>query len=158
MKFIFMKKIQSLTSIDTRYLIFGSIFSMSTKLETIGKDFLGELTTKQWFLLLNLATFFDEPPSISELSEQMGTSHQNVKQIALKLQEKGFLRIKKDEFDNRTSRLEITDMIERYNNDHREANNQFIEKLFDGINPDELKEFLSVTMRLLENLDTLRSR
>lgn len=51
MKFIFMKKIQSLTSIDTRYLIFGSIFSMSTKLETIGKDFLGELTTKQWFLL-----------------------------------------------------------------------------------------------------------
>lgn len=105
-----------------------------------------------------MATFFDEPPSISELSEQMGTSHQNVKQIALKLQEKGFLRIKKDEFDNRTSRLEITDMIERYNNDHREANNQFIEKLFDGINPDELKEFLSVTMRLLENLDTLRSR
>ncbi len=158
MKFIFMKKIQSLTSIDTRYLIFGSIFSMSTKLETIGKDFLGELTTKQWFLLLNLATFFDEPPSISELSEQMGTSHQNVKQIALKLQEKGFLRIKRDEFDNRTSRLEITDMIERYNDDHREANNQFIEKLFDGINPDELKEFLSVTMRLLENLDTLRSR
>ena len=158
MKFIFMKKIQDLTSIDTRYLIFGSIFSMSTKLETIGKDFLGELTTKQWFLLLNLTTFFDEPPSISELSEQMGTSHQNVKQIALKLQEKGFLRIKRDEFDNRTSRLEITDMIERYNDDHREANNQFIEKLFDGINPDELKEFLSVTMRLLENLDTLRSR
>ena len=158
MKFIFMKKIQDLTSIDTRYLIFGSIFSMSTKLETIGKDFLGELTTKQWFLLLNLATFFDEPPSISELSEQMGTSHQNVKQIALKLQEKRFLRIKRDEFDNRTSRLEITDMIERYNDDHRAANNEFIERLFDGINPDELKEFLSVTMRLLENLDTLRSR
>ncbi len=152
-----MKKIQDLTSMDTRYIIFGSIFSMSTKLETIGKDFLGEITTKQWFMLLNLVTFFDEPPSISELAEQMGTSHQNVKQIALKLQDKGFLRIKRDDLDSRTSRLEVTDMVDKYDDEHREANNMFIDRLFDGINPEELNEFLSVTMRLLDNLDTLRS-
>src|SRR5690606_30690673 len=42
---------------------------------------------------------------IKELAEIMGISHQNVKQILLKLEKKGFVRISVDEQDKRKQRI-----------------------------------------------------
>lgn len=75
--------------IEDRVRIFGGLFLVSNRLETIGNEFLGELTTKQWFFLAVLFTFFTEPPTLSQLSQFMGSSHQNLKQIALKLEKRG---------------------------------------------------------------------
>lgn len=53
-------------------------------------------------------------PSISEVAAQTGTSHQNVKQIALGLQRKGFLDIVEDPQDKRVRRLVVTAASDRY--------------------------------------------
>ncbi|MCS4517459.1 hypothetical protein JTS93_20945 [Clostridium botulinum] len=39
---------------------------------------------------VNINEFFKEPPTLSELALEIGTSHQNAKQIAIKLEEKDF--------------------------------------------------------------------
>jgi len=41
-----MRKIKALEKIDKRYRIFGIIFLLSNKLETIGNNLLDEFTTK----------------------------------------------------------------------------------------------------------------
>ena len=38
-----------------------------------------------------------EPTTLKELSDILGSSHQNVKQILLKLEKKGFIKFEEDE-------------------------------------------------------------
>ncbi|WP_040951913.1 MarR family winged helix-turn-helix transcriptional regulator, partial [Gorillibacterium massiliense] len=76
--------------------IFGGLFVLANKLQAIGDRELGEITTKQWFLMMMIEQWGEEPPTLSELAKEMGSSRQNLKQLALKLQEKGFLSIEKD--------------------------------------------------------------
>ncbi|EPS47353.1 MarR family transcriptional regulator [Clostridium botulinum CFSAN002369] len=109
-----MDNTKEIDNIDKRYHVFGMLFLLSNKLEALGNNFLGELTTKQWFFMLILMNFFKEPPTLSELALEIGTSHQNAKQIAIKLEEKGFLVVKKDTKDKRVLRLTPTNKIEKY--------------------------------------------
>ena len=44
----------------------------------------------------------------------MGSSHQNVKQILLKLEKKGFVSISVDEQDKRKQRIELTDYCQEF--------------------------------------------
>ena len=147
-----MKELERLDDIDKRYRIFGMIFLLSNKLETIGNSFLGELTTKQWFFMLTLTTFFESPPTLSQLANQMGTSHQNSKQLAIRLQEKGFLIIKKDERDNRALRIFSTKKIEEYVKMRQNKDHNFIEDFFRVLKNNEIQELDKILFRLMDNI------
>ena len=125
-----MDNTKEMDNIDKRYHIFGMLFLLSNKLETLGNNFLGELTTKQWFFMLILMNFFKEPPTLSELALEMGTSHQNAKQIAIKLEKKGFLVVNKDIKDKRVLRLTPTNKIREYVKLREDKDHFFIEKFF----------------------------
>lgn len=131
---------------EMRKYIFGVMFSISNKLQVIGDTFLGEVTTKQWFLIAIIGQFFKEnPPSLSEVAELMGTSRQNVKQIALKLEKKGFLEINKDKNDSRVLRVQITDKCNEYFLERYDKDEQFILKIFEGF---EIEELIQLTKGL----------
>jgi DNA-binding MarR family transcriptional regulator len=49
------------------------------------------------------------PPTISAVAAGLGMTHQNVKQIAVALERKGFLEIRVDEGDRRSRRLILTE-------------------------------------------------
>ena len=53
-------------------------------------------------------------PSMSEVAAVMSTSHQNIKQIALALERRGFVRIVQDAHDNRVRRLIVTAKNDRF--------------------------------------------
>ena len=153
-----MIELEKLQDIDKRYRIFGMIFLLSTKLETMGNTFLGELTTKQWFLMLTLTNFFETPPTLSQLAKQMGTSHQNTKQLALKLQEKGFLSIEKDDQDNRALRIVPTEKIEEYVKNRQEKDHKFIEDFFGGLTEAEVEDLDKILLKMLDNIEYLEEK
>lgn len=66
------------------------------------------LTTQQAALLQHIEAE-PEPPTISRLAQAMSMTHQNLKQIALALERKGFLRIEVDPADRRARRLVLTE-------------------------------------------------
>ena len=96
--------------LDKQKFIFGSLFLVANRLQVIGDNYLGKdgITTKQWFLSAIISQF-KKPPTLREVAEIMGSSRQNVKQLALKLCEKEFLTIEKDEQDARALRLKLTE-------------------------------------------------
>lgn len=153
-----MIELEKLQDIDKRYRIFGVIFLLSTKLETMGNTFLGELTTKQWFLMLTLTNFFETPPTLSQLAKQMGTSHQNTKQLALKLQEKGFLSIEKDDQDNRALRIVPTEKIEEYVKNRQEKDHKFIEDFFGVLTEAEIEDLDKILLKMLDNIECLEEK
>ncbi|HDK7137113.1 TPA: MarR family transcriptional regulator [Clostridium botulinum] len=153
-----MDNTKEIDNIDKRYHVFGMLFLLSNKLETLGNNFLGELTTKQWFFMLILMNFFKEPPTLSELALEMGTSHQNAKQIAIKLEEKGFLVVKKDTKDKRVLRLTPTNKIEKYVKLREDKDHFFIEKFFNVLTKEEVKNIYGSFTKLLDNIKVIENK
>ena len=148
---------KEIDNIDKRYHIFGMLFLLSNKLETLGNNFLGELTTKQWFFMLILMNFFKEPPTLSELALEMGTSHQNTKQIAIKLEKKGFLVVNKDIKDKRVLRLTPTNKIREYVKLREDKHHFFIEKFFNVLTKEEVKSIYESFTKLLDNIQVIEN-
>ncbi|MGO5072933.1 MarR family winged helix-turn-helix transcriptional regulator [Clostridium sporogenes] len=152
-----MDNTKEMDNIDKRYHIFGMLFLLSNKLETLGNNFLGELTTKQWFFMLILMNFFKEPPTLSELALEMGTSHQNAKQIAIKLEKKEFLVVNKDIKDKRVLRLTPTDKIREYVKLREDKDHFFIEKFFNVLTKEEVKSIYESFTKLLDNIQVIEN-
>ncbi|MFN7983655.1 MAG: MarR family winged helix-turn-helix transcriptional regulator [Vicinamibacterales bacterium] len=75
--------------------------------------FRGEAITTRQATLITIAKEMGTP-SISEVAAVMSTSHQNIKQIALALERRGFLRIVQDAHDSRVRRLIVTAKNDRF--------------------------------------------
>jgi DNA-binding MarR family transcriptional regulator len=130
---------------DSKYVIFALIFMLSNKLQTIGDSFFEEVSTKQWFILLMLGIMEGHSPTLSELSDAVGSSHQNVKQLVLKLEQKGYVEITKDEADARCLRIKATQKSEEFSEAYRQKSAVFMEKLFGQCD----KEALPITEKVM---------
>lgn len=126
--------------IDMQKYIFGSIFLASNRLQVLGDQYLGleGMTTKQWFLTVMISQFGENPPTLSEVAELVGNSRQNVKQLALKLEEKGFLNICKDDRDARALRLKLTDKSREFWERRSTQDDEYIAALFKELSGEEI--------------------
>lgn len=137
---------------DSKHLLFGTLFSVNNKLQSIGDRFYKEITTKQWFLLAALQTF-EEPPTLNELSWLMGSSHQNVKQIALKLQQKGYVQIETDAADRRKSRVRLARQFNELQLAYASKETQFLDHLFKDIPESQLLNALETLNTMIKNME-----
>lgn len=142
---------------DMQYF-FGALFVVSNRLDTLLEREFNRfgVTTKQWFLSVVIDKLFDEqPPTIKQAARAMGSSHQNVKQLALKLNSKGLLGLEKDERDTRATRLRLTEEGCSLWKRVRTQRDSFNERLFDGVSEEELRTVRNVMEKLLMNIETI---
>lgn len=141
---------------DKRF-IFGSLLVVANRMETLLERELKEFdaTVKQWFLSLIVDNVFNEPPTIKEAAKQMGSSHQNVKQVALKLQQKGLLKLEKDKRDARITRLSLTENSRSFWQKTEPKGTAFMKTFYTGIDDDDLAGARAMLKRMLANLDEM---
>jgi DNA-binding MarR family transcriptional regulator len=144
-------------AIDKQKYIFGSIFLIANKLQVLGDQYLGRasITTKQWLLTVMISQFRDNPPTLSEVAELMGSSRQNVKQLALKLEKKGFLNIQKDEQDARALRLRLTEKSRTFWEHRQSQDEQYVEELFSDFSAEEIDATFKGFGKLFEKIEKL---
>ncbi|AFG38301.1 MarR family winged helix-turn-helix transcriptional regulator [Spirochaeta africana] len=133
--------------------VFGRLFSLSNRLQSVGDRFLHPVSTKQWFLLACIQRFEPDLPSLSELVPVVGSSRQNIKQLALKLERMGFVRISRDTGDSRVLRLALTERCRGYWEQRGERDATFLRQLFAGIDPQEIAAALRVLRAIEQNLE-----
>lgn len=97
--------------LDKQKFIYGGLQLLSSRLQVLGDRYLADygLTTRQWLLTLAVAQFGDNTPTLNEVAKFMNSSHQNIRQMAAKLEEKGFIFTEKDQRDLRLIRLKLTE-------------------------------------------------
>jgi DNA-binding MarR family transcriptional regulator len=71
------------------------------------------LTTQQ-AALLTIIEMGKQPPTMTEAARSLAMSHQNVKQLAVALERKGFLEIVPDERDARSKRMQTTKQHKKF--------------------------------------------
>lgn len=137
--------------------IFGSVQIVANQIDTLLERELKEhhLTTKQWLLTIVVENTFDHAPTIKEVAKGMGSSHQNIKQVALKLEQKGFVIMEKDPKDARITRIKLTDAVASFGKKSQHKSEVFTQKLFNGITAAEMAKTRSLLKKMLTNLEEM---
>jgi len=143
-----------LNQIPNIQYIFGSLFVLANRVDTLLERALQKynVSSKQWFLSICVASLFERDPSLKELAKESGSSHQNVKQVALKLQDKDLLTMYKDPHDARTTRVCLTENSVEFWQKTDQDSHMFMSKLFENISEEELGVVRNVFNQLSENL------
>jgi len=136
------------------------IFIVSNRVDTmLEREFRRfDITTKQWFLSVIIDNLFDNPPTMKEAAKEMGSSHQNVKQVALKLEQKGLLNLQKDKRDARITRLKLTENSYNFWEKVRKEGTTFTQALFKNIDKDELAVARIVMQKMQSNINEMDNK
>jgi len=152
-----MSKVEKMS--DSKYL-FGVIFIVANRVDTmLEREFKRfGITTKQWFLSAMIENLFDKPPTMKEVAREMGSSHQNVKQVALKLEQKGLLILQKDKKDARVTRLKLSESSNDFWAKLRGESTSFTQALFKNIEKDELEVARRVMQKMQQNINDMDNK
>lgn len=137
--------------------LLGLMSAFDNRYQAAADAFFKEITWKQFFAVICI-NLCKEPPTLNELSEVMGSSHQNVKQILLKLEKKGFVEFVADEKDRRKQRIHVTeacrDFLEKNDNNGQQSQ-YIIGRIFEGVDEASLNATIQTVMRMERNLSEL---
>lgn len=83
------------TGIESSYFLLGLLSAFENRFQAMADSTMKEISWKQFFVIICI-NLCKKAPTVKELAEIMGSSHQNVKQILLKLEKKGFVNARNE--------------------------------------------------------------
>jgi DNA-binding MarR family transcriptional regulator len=139
--------------LEKQKIIIAKLFLLPNKLQAVGdRIFAGEMTLRQWLLTEAVAQCCSTSPTLGEAARLLGTSHQNIKQLALNLQEAGFLRLTKDNKDLRQIHLTLTDKSYIFWRKRQEEIRLFFTELFKDLQEEEIDLLFDCINKLHESV------
>lgn len=134
-------------------LLFAGIFIQENRLHTV-YDRYNDLTSKQW-LLMAVSKAFDTPPDLSTLGEAMGCSRQNVKKLALQLEQKGYITFVKSSTDARALCVKKTAEGEKFSQEMSKLGAQVHEAMFREFSEEEIRQYYAMSIKMMHGIDYL---
>lgn len=137
--------------IEDAYFLIGEITAFSNRFQAVADRAFDGITWKQCFALVCIK-MFEQPPTLNELSEVLGSSHQNVKQLLLKLERAGLIVFVRDEADGRKQRIILTEKAVEFDNGHAQVSEAYMKSLFSDIDAEKLKTTIETIVHMEQNL------
>ena len=134
--------------------LIGLLSAFNNRYQASADRFFKEITWKQFFAIICI-NLCKESPTLKELAEIMGSSHQNVKQILLKLESRNFVKLIPDEKDKRKQRIVLTDKCFEFCNQNHEDSQQKINLLFEGISEEQIWTTIKTIIMMEMNVEKL---
>lgn len=145
------------SGMEQKQYIFGSVLILNNKLHGMKIAGLGDLTIKQFILLISIRNMENPAPSIQETADILGTTRQNVKKMLEILEREEYVAIRKSKEDRRSFCVSLTDKCFRYFEQHNDAGEKIINLLFDGIKEEDISSTFRVINTLMENIDRVNN-
>ena len=139
------------TGIPSSYYLLGLISAFENRFQAMADNTMKEISWKQFFAIICI-NMCKEPPTLKELSDVLGSSHQNVKQILIKLEKKNFIEFKTDEKDKRKQRIVLTDRCKEFCEKNNEMSISIMSKMFDGIPEKDIMITIQTITTIEKNL------
>ncbi len=137
--------------IELSYFLLGLLSAFENRFQVVADNSMKEISWKQFFavICINLCKI---SPTVKELAEIMGCSHQNVKQLLLKLEKKGFVNITVDNQDRRKQRIVLTEYCREFCQRNDEISRNTMTKMFNGISKQQLQTTIQTIIQMEDNL------
>lgn len=139
------------SGIESSYFLIGLLSAFDNRFQAMADSMMKEISWKQFFAIICI-NMYNGKPTIKELAEIMGSSHQNVKQILLKLEKKGFVSITADETDKRKQRIELTEYCREFCERNDETSMNIMKTIFSGISEEQLQTTIKTIIQIENNL------
>ncbi len=143
------------SGIEASYFLIGLLSAFDNRFQALADKVMKELTWKQFFAII-CTNMCKEPPTIKELAEIMGSSHQNVKQILLKLEKKGFAEICEDAHDKRKQRVCLTEYCMKFCQANDNVAGAVMAQMFTGIPEEQLQTTIGTILQIEKNMLALK--
>ena len=137
--------------IPSNYYLLGLLSAFENRFQAMADSMMKEISWKQFFAIICI-NMCKEPPTIKELSDVLGSSHQNVKQILIKLEDKGFVEFREDEADRRKQRIVLTKKCRRFCEKNNDMSIRIMAQMFEGIPEKDIKITIKTITRIEKNL------
>lgn len=134
--------------------LLGLLSAFDNRYQASADSFFKEITWKQFFAIICIR-LCKEAPTLNKLAEVMGSSHQNVKQILIKLEKKGFVALTSDREDKRKQRITLTKHCMDFCEQNESESIRMISQLFQGINDEQLMTTIQTILKMEKNLESL---
>ena len=142
-------------NMDQRLIAYVNIFICANRLQAIMDSGFEDITAKQW-LAITMIDAFPEPPTLKQISELSGVTHQSMRQIVDRLIERGYLEVIPDKKDKRAIRLVKTEAAEHIRTRKAGQDVSFVYRLFDCLTEEETTAYCSALAKLCERLSELK--
>ena len=142
-------------NMDQRLIAYVNIFICANRLQAIMDSGFEDITAKQW-LAITMIDAFPEPPTLKQMSELSGVTHQSMRQIVDRLIDKGFLKVVPDKKDKRAIRLVKTEAAEHLRTKKDGQDQRFVFKLFECLTEEETTAYCSALAKLCDRLSELK--
>lgn len=139
---------------DASMFLLGLLSAFDNRYQAKADKFFEEISWKQFFAIICI-NMCKESPTLKELAEIMGSSHQNVKQILNKLEQKGFVETVTDAEDKRKQRIVLTEKTRIFCAEHDEGSQQIIQKIFENIDPNDIRTAIKTIIQMEKNLEEI---
>ena len=136
---------------ERRYFLFGLLNAFMNRLQAEGNLFFEEISWKQCFAMICIQ-MFEQPPTLKELAQVMGSSHQNVKQLLLKLQDASYVNLLEDEKDKRKQRVVITEQGKKFCKKYDKPSDEFIQCLYQDVEASDVLITIKTITTMENNL------
>lgn len=136
---------------DKRFIAFAKITLLANKLQAVMSIGMKDITPRQWLIMIMIGTF-KEPPTLKELSNRCGITHQSTKQLLDRLIDKSYVSIVPDEKDKRFMRIKLLEQAEKWSREYATRNAEFVYGLFGDLSEEELDVYCKVQDKLLNKL------
>ena len=145
----------NLSEMPPGQFLLGFLSSFDNRFQACFDNCFPEITWKQFFAVICVKVC-GKDPTINELSEVMGSSHQNVKQILLKLENKGFVEMYPDSKDKRKQRIRLTDKCEKFCMENDKESAVLTAKMSEGISDEDFDTTIKVITLLDKNIKRMQ--
>lgn len=135
-----------------KFQILRRVMELANQLQVKGDTLYEEMSSKQYYLLYYVDSFGATPPTLRELAEAMGTSHQNTRQLVSKLEDKGYLKVFPDALDRRKTRISLTEKYIALWEKYQQRQTQYTEALFEDLSKEELTALLTDLEKILRRV------
>ena len=142
------------SGIPSSYYLIGLLSAFENRFQAMADSMMQEISWKQFFAIICI-NMCKEPPTLSELSDILGSSHQNVKQILLKLEKKDFIRFEQDEADKRKQRIVLTKSCRKFCEKNDDMSQKTMMGMFEGIPEKDIKTTINTIITIEKNLKGL---
>lgn len=143
------------TGVGSSYFLLGLLSAFENRFQAVADRTMKEISWKQFFAIVCIHMCKDHP-TVKELAGIMGSSHQNVKQILLKLERKGFIIISADEKDKRKQRIQLTEYCIEFCSKNEEITSDIMEKMFMDISEEQLQVTIQTIIQIEDNLKEIK--
>lgn len=142
------------TGIESPYFLLGLLSAFDNRFQAIADRLIGEISWKQFFTIICIK-LCKESPTLQQLADVMGTSHQNCKQLLLKLEKKGFVALESDPADRRRQRIRLTEHCLAFCEANDENSQRIMEQMFAGIPEEHLRITIQTIIQMEQQLMAL---